>query len=508
MKAHAWKQLMMIVLSVLSVLATAVVSHAADTTRPKVTAFAIPAASATLTVAINTLTATDNVAVTGYLVKESSTTPSATAAGWSALAPTSYTFSTVGAKRLYAWAKDAAGNVSGSRNDSVTIDMAPPTVTAFTVPATARSLTVTISGFTATDNVRVAGYVVNESATAPLATASGWSVTAPTSYTFSTPGSKVLYAWAKDAAGNVSASRNGPVIVDMTVPTVTVFTVPAAATALTVAITGFTATDNIGVTGYLVNESATAPLTTASGWSASAPASYTFATAGTKTLYAWAKDAAGNVSVARQATVTVTLPDTMPPIVSTFTIPATSTMMVVPITSFTATDNVGVTGYLVNESATAPLSTAPGWSASAPASYTFATAGSKTLYAWAKDAAGNVSASKNASITIVVSSGGPTPILIISSTENPFSGYYAEILRNEGLNSFAINDISAVTATMLASHDVVILGEMTLTASQVTMLSNWVSAGGKLIAMRPDSKLAGLMGLSGPSSTLPTGICW
>jgi hypothetical protein len=62
------------------------------------------------------------------------------------------------------------------------------------------------------------------------------------------------------------------------------------------------------------NESAATPSATAGGWLASAPTSYTFATAGAKTLYAWAKDAAGNVSASRSASVTITLADvTSPP---------------------------------------------------------------------------------------------------------------------------------------------------------------------------------------------------
>ena len=38
------------------------------------------------------------------------------------------------------------------------------------------------------------------------------------------------------------------------------------------------------------------------------------------------------------------------------------------------------------------------------------------------------------------------PILVISSAANPFSRYYTEILRNEGLNAFTAVDISAVDA--------------------------------------------------------------
>ena len=94
--------------------------------------------------------------------------------------------------------------------------------------------------------------------------------------------------------------------------------------------------------------------------------------------------------------MTITLPDTTAPTVGAFTLPATATSLTVPVSSFTATDNVGVTGYLITTSATAPLASAAGWSATAPTSVTAPAAGSRTFYAWAKDAAGNVSASRSA----------------------------------------------------------------------------------------------------------------
>jgi uncharacterized protein (DUF2345 family) len=97
------------------------------------------------------------------------------------------------------------------------------------------------------------------------------------------------------------------------------------------------------------------------------------------------------------------------------------------------------------------------------------------------------------------------PILVIASTANPFSRYYAEILRTEGFNAFSVTDISQVSAATLANYDMVILGEMSLTAAQVTMFSDWVSLGGNLIAMRPDKKLAGLLGLTDANSTLSEG---
>ncbi len=92
--------------------------------------------------------------------------------------------------------------------------------------------------------------------------------------------------------------------------------------------------------------------------------------------------------------------DTTAPIVTGFTIPATSSSLTVPITSFTATDNIGVAGYLLTETSSTPLISNPSWSSTAPTNYIFSAAGVKTLYAWAKDAAGNISSSLNDSVTI------------------------------------------------------------------------------------------------------------
>ena len=180
-----------------------------DTTAPVVTAFSIPATSSSLTVSISTLTATDTVGVTGYLVNESSTRPSASAAGWSASKPASYTFGSEGGKTLYAWAKDAAGNVSNSLSANVTItistsDATPPAITVFDLPAVIYSLKVPIIALQATDNLGVTGYIVKKSSLKPSVADAGWRSAPPASVTLPDAGAKTLYAWAKDAAGNIS----------------------------------------------------------------------------------------------------------------------------------------------------------------------------------------------------------------------------------------------------------------------------------------------------------------
>ena len=97
------------------------------------------------------------------------------------------------------------------------------------------------------------------------------------------------------------------------------------------------------------------------------------------------------------------------------------------------------------------------------------------------------------------------PILVISSAANPFSHYLAEIVRAEGFNAFTARDISLVTPAVLASVDVAVLGEMTLTPAQLDMIQDFVAGGGSLIAMRPDASLSSLLGLRSTSSTLSEG---
>jgi hypothetical protein len=96
------------------------------------------------------------------------------------------------------------------------------------------------------------------------------------------------------------------------------------------------------------------------------------------------------------------------------------------------------------------------------------------------------------------------PILVITSSST-YGKYYAEILRTEGFNEFAVMDIGAVTDATLIAYDVAILAPASLNTPQADMFSNWVNSGGNLIAMQPDAKLASLLGLTSTSSTLSNG---
>jgi len=82
------------------------------------------------------------------------------------------------------------------------------------------------------------------------------------------------------------------------------------------------------------------------------------------------------------------------------------------------------------------------------------------------------------------------PILLLTSSSNGFSQYYAEILRNEGFNEFEVGDPSQLNSATLAHYDVVLLGEVPVNTHQISILSQWVEAGGNLIAMHPESNVA------------------
>jgi YD repeat-containing protein len=94
--------------------------------------------------------------------------------------------------------------------------------------------------------------------------------------------------------------------------------------------------------------------------------------------------------------------DTTPPVVTAFVVPSLYNNLTAPISAFTATDNVGVTGYLVNEAPSTPSLNDPNWSASPQTQYTFSSDGNKTLYAWAKDAAGNISNSLSSTVLLLL----------------------------------------------------------------------------------------------------------
>lgn len=94
-------------------------------------------------------------------------------------------------------------------------------------------------------------------------------------------------------------------------------------------------------------------------------------------------------------------PDVDAPVMTAFVV-TSGVASPLPITQLSATDNRGVTGWLISEEATAPLGSDPRWRSVKPSTYSTTTVGSATLYAYAKDAAGNISEPMIQAVTIAV----------------------------------------------------------------------------------------------------------
>lgn len=91
--------------------------------------------------------------------------------------------------------------------------------------------------------------------------------------------------------------------------------------------------------------------------------------------------------------------DVTAPTVTAFVIPSTATSLTVPISSFTCTDAVGVTGYCARPAADPENCS---WSGTAPSSVTFTATGAQTARGYCKDAAANVSTAATDTVTITL----------------------------------------------------------------------------------------------------------
>lgn len=93
-------------------------------------------------------------------------------------------------------------------------------------------------------------------------------------------------------------------------------------------------------------------------------------------------------------------PDIDKPVVSSFVIVG-NTPPPLAISSFDATDNVGVTGWWLGETAQTPALSDPKWSVTKPPIYNTESVGSVVVYARARDAAGNISDAASQTVNVL-----------------------------------------------------------------------------------------------------------
>ena len=151
---------------------------------------------------------TDNIGVTGYVVRRNGTqvaTPGATSFVDSGLSPgTTYTYTVA--------ARDAAGNVSPNSTSAIvttasTADTTPPSQPTGLRPVLVGSTSATLSWNASTDNVGVTDYIVRRNgtqiATPTTTNYADTGLSASSSYTYTVA--------ARDGAGNVSAAASATV---------------------------------------------------------------------------------------------------------------------------------------------------------------------------------------------------------------------------------------------------------------------------------------------------------
>jgi YVTN family beta-propeller protein len=284
-------------------------------------------------------------------------------------------------------------------------------------------------------------------------------------------GARTLRAEARDVAGNVGTSAvsvivgpNNAPATDTTAPTVSI-TAPAGGTQVTgtVAVTA-SASDAVGVTSVTIRVDGAAIATLTSSpytvnWNTGTVA------AGSHTLRAEARDAAGNVGLSAGVTVTVAAAANRPPSV-TMTAPANGGSYAAPATitlTATASDPDGSVAQVDFYEGTTRI----GSDTASPftMTWTVSTARTYTLSATATDNQGAATTSSTVSVTVTSPSPSrPTTATFVPSADNSSVTQYVLDVFRDGSNP--------ATSTPVATQDLgkpaIVNGEMTADIRQTT----------------------------------------
>ena len=194
-------------------------------------------------------------------------------------------------------------------------------------------------------------------------------------------------------------------------------------------------------------------------------------------------------------------------VVATFTEPLAAASVSATSVSLHTAAGALVPAAIAYDAAARRVTLTPATPLAYATTYTFAIEGGASA-PHVTDLAGNPLASRftasftTAAAPVAMTAGPGGPVLVVTTAADPFSTYAAELLRAEGLTSFAMKDLAAVTVTDLNAVDAVVLGAAALTPAQVTLFTNFVTGGGTLVAFRPDKQLASLLGLTDAAATL------
>ena len=334
-----------------------------------------------------------------------------------------YNYNTDGNKTVYAEYKDAAGNVT-SRNHSIILDKTVPVVSYFRIGGTEEP-----SGPTGTNTASVTLYSSVSDANgvyqmrignypgpfsdfeAYTATRTAWSLLDP-----GIDGTKKIYCYYKDKAGNTTNTLlNDTITLDTTPPSTSVIVNSGAAYSTSLSVTALMTISGDN-THYQYSDSENGDSAWIAYTGSSVSKTITFTGDGTKTVSVRAKDALGNTSEWSSDSITI---DTDTPSTSII-INSDSTYSTSDSRTVTAATTItGDYAYLQFYDSTNGYS---GWisytGSPVNRSISFTSDGSKTIYVQAKDAAGHISGWSNDSIIIdTVHPNAPTVSCSSSSTD-------------------------------------------------------------------------------------------
>jgi hypothetical protein len=95
-------------------------------------------------------------------------------------------------------------------------DFSPPTISSFSIPSSTISYIVPIDTFIAADDIGITGYLLTDNPDPPNPNDTSWTLFFPKFFSSSKEGELIVYAWTKDAAGNISPPALDTIIIAQT----------------------------------------------------------------------------------------------------------------------------------------------------------------------------------------------------------------------------------------------------------------------------------------------------
>ena len=427
--------------------ATATAATPADTQAPTAPGTPVPTVVSSSQINLTWPVATDNVAVTGYLVERCAGTGCTTFAQVGT--PTTASFNDTGLTGSTPYnyrvrATDAATNLGPYSAVASATTQAAPDTQAPTAPGTpvltvVSSNRIDLTWPAATDNVAVTGYRLERCTGAGCSTFAQVAAPATTSFSDTGLGGSTSYSYrvrATDAANNLGAyspTATATTQGDTQPPTAPGMPVPTVVSSTQINLTWPAATDDVAVTGYRVERCAGAGCSTFGEVAAPATASFSDTGLVASTSYSYrvrATDAASNLGP-YSATATATTQagaDTQPPTAPGTPVPTVVSTSQINLTWPVATDNIAVTGYRVERCAGTGCSTFSQVAAPATASFNDTGLAPSTSYSYrvrATDAASNLgpysataTATTQADTQPPTAPGTPVPTVVSTSQIN------------------------------------------------------------------------------------------